>query len=133
MNKKIAIRAENLCKSFGDGDSLVEVIKNASFTINKGELIALIAPSGGGKTTLLMMIGCVEEPTSGKIWLGDEKVYDDKWLTRETRKIRREKIGFIFQMHNLIPVLTARQNVEIPMPRSLPRVAASSRRAPKPE
>ncbi|HEB68071.1 MAG TPA: ABC transporter ATP-binding protein [Desulfobulbus sp.] len=113
MNKKIAIQAENLCKSFGEGDSLVEVIKDASFTINKGELIGLIAPSGGGKTTLLMMIGCVEEPTSGTIWLGDEKVYENKWLTRETRKIRREKIGFIFQAHYLIPFLNIIDNLTL--------------------
>lgn len=113
VNKKIAIQAENLCKSFGEGDSLVEVIKDASFTINKGELIGLIAPSGGGKTTLLMMIGCVEEPTSGTIWLGDEKVYENKWLTRETRKIRREKIGFIFQAHYLIPFLNIIDNLTL--------------------
>ncbi len=113
MNKKIAIQAENLCKFFGEGDSLVEVIKDASFTINKGELIGLIAPSGGGKTTLLMMIGCVEEPTSGTIWLGDEKVYENKWLTRETRKIRREKIGFIFQAHYLIPFLNIIDNLTL--------------------
>ncbi len=111
VKKKTAIRAENLCKTFGDGDSLVEVINNASFTINKGELIGLIAPSGGGKTTLLMMIGCVEEPTSGTIWLGDEKIYENKWLTQETRKIRREKIGFIFQAHYLIPFLNIIDNL----------------------
>jgi putative ABC transport system ATP-binding protein len=113
MEKDIAIRAENICKSFGEDDSYIEVIKNASFTIHKGELIALIAPSGGGKTTLLMMIGCVEEPSSGKIWLGDQQVYDDKWLTRETRKIRREKIGFIFQAHYLIPFLNIIDNLTL--------------------
>jgi len=113
MKTNIAIRAENLHKSFGDGDSLVEVIKDASFTINKGELIGLIAPSGGGKTTLLMMIGCVEEPSSGKIWLGEEKVYDNKWLSKETRKIRREKIGFIFQAHYLIPFLNIIDNLTL--------------------
>ena len=113
MKNNIAIRVENLHKSFGDGDSLVEVIKDASFAINKGELIGLIAPSGGGKTTLLMMIGCVEEPSSGKIWLGEEKVYDNKWLTRETRKIRREKIGFIFQAHYLIPFLNIIDNLTL--------------------
>ena len=113
MEKQIAIKAENLCKSFGDGDSLVEVIKDASFTVYKGELIALIAPSGGGKTTLLMMIGCVSEPTSGTIWLGDEKVYDNRWLTKETRKIRREKIGFIFQAHYLIPFLNIINNLTL--------------------
>ena len=88
-----SIKGENLVKHFGEGDNLVRVIEGASFQVDKGELVALIAPSGAGKTTLLMMIGCVEEPTSGKIWLGDELVYGNKWLTKEPRKIRREKIG----------------------------------------
>ena len=110
---KQSIRVENLVKHFGKGDSLVEVIDGASFEVKKGELVALIAPSGAGKTTLLMMIGCVEEPTSGTIWLGDEKVYDNQWLTKETRKIRREKIGFIFQAHYLIPFLNVLDNVTL--------------------
>ena len=110
---KQAIKVENLVKNFGKGDSLVEVINGASFGVNKGELVALVAPSGAGKTTLLMMIGCVEEPTSGTIWLGDEKVYENKWLTKETRKIRREKIGFIFQAHYLIPFLNIMENVTL--------------------
>ena len=110
---KQAIKVENLVKHFGKGDSLVEVIDGASFEVNKGELVALIAPSGAGKTTLLMMIGCVEEPTSGTIWLGDEKVYENKWLTKETRRIRREKIGFIFQAHYLIPFLNIIENVTL--------------------
>ncbi|PTB88058.1 ABC transporter [cyanobacterium G8-9] len=108
-----AIKVENLVKRFGEGDSLVSVIEGADFEVNKGELIALIAPSGAGKTTLLMMIGCVEDPTSGTIWLGDEKVYENKWLTKETRKIRREKIGFIFQAHYLIPFLNVIDNVTL--------------------
>ena len=106
-----AIKAEHLSKHFGKGDSLVDVIDDASFTINKGELVALIAPSGAGKTTLLMMLGCVVEPSAGTIWIGDEKVYDNKWLTKETRKIRREKIGFIFQAHYLIPFLNIMDNL----------------------
>nr|WP_321265592.1 ABC transporter ATP-binding protein [uncultured Sulfurimonas sp.] len=112
MNKQ-SIRVENLVKSFGKGENKVDVINGASFSIEKGELIALIAPSGAGKTTLLMMIGCVEEPTSGKIWLGDEKVYDNKWLNKDTRAIRREKIGFIFQAHYLIPFLNVIDNVTL--------------------
>ncbi|QOP45483.1 ABC transporter ATP-binding protein [Sulfurimonas paralvinellae] len=112
MNKQ-AIKVENLVKNFGKGESLVEVINGASFEVNKGELVALVAPSGAGKTTLLMMIGCVEEPTSGRIWLGDEKVYENRWLTKETRKIRREKIGFIFQAHYLIPFLNIIENVTL--------------------
>jgi len=107
------IRVENLYKHFGKGDTLVRVIEGASFEVNKGELVALIAPSGAGKTTLLMMIGCVEEPTSGTIWLGNEKVYENRWLTKETRKIRREKIGFIFQAHYLIPFLNIIENVTL--------------------
>jgi len=113
VNATPGIRVENLYKHFGKGDTLVRVIEGASFEVNKGELVALIAPSGAGKTTLLMMIGCVEEPTSGTIWLGDEKVYENRWLTKETRKIRREKIGFIFQAHYLIPFLNVIENVTL--------------------
>ncbi|MDF1876958.1 ABC transporter ATP-binding protein [Sulfurimonas sp. SAG-AH-194-L11] len=111
--KEQSIKVTNLVKKFGKGESEVHVIDNADFLVNKGELVALIAPSGAGKTTLLMMIGCVEEPTSGQIWLGDEKVYDNEWLTNETRKIRREKIGFIFQSHYLIPFLNIIENVTL--------------------
>jgi len=113
MSNKQSIKVQNLVKSFGSGESRVDVIDGASFEVNKGELVALIAPSGAGKTTLLMMIGCVEEPTSGTIWLGDEKVYENRWLTKETRKIRREKIGFIFQAHYLIPFLNVIENVTL--------------------
>lgn len=110
---KQSIRAENLVKIFGEGETRVDVIDGASFTVDKGKLVALIAPSGAGKTTLLMMIGCVTEPTSGRIWLGEEKVYDDKWLIKDTRSIRREKIGFIFQAPNLIPFLNIIENVTL--------------------
>jgi len=106
-----SIKVENLTKKFVKGSEVVVIVEDTSFTINKGELVALVAPSGAGKTTVLMMIGCVEEPTSGTIYLGDEKVYENKWLTKETRKIRREKIGFIFQAHYLIPFLTILENI----------------------
>ena len=110
---KSAIKVTNLVKNFGKGESLVKVIENASFEIEKGELVALIAPSGAGKTTLLMMIGCVLEPTSGEIRLGDDIVYSDKWSAKDTRKIRREKIGFIFQAHYLIPFLNIIENITL--------------------
>jgi putative ABC transport system ATP-binding protein len=109
----ISIKIENLVKSFGEGESRVDVIKGASFEVKKGELAALIAPSGAGKSTLLMMIGCVLEPTSGKIWLGDELVYDQGWKMKDARQIRREKIGFIFQAHYLIPFLNVLDNVAL--------------------
>jgi putative ABC transport system ATP-binding protein len=123
---EIAIKVQNLVKNFGKGESLVKVIENASFEIEKGELVALIAPSGAGKTTLLMMIGCVQEPTSGEIWLGEEKVYDNKWTAKDTRKIRREKIGFIFQAHYLIPFLNIIENVTL-----LPQTNGVSEKAAK--
>ncbi|MBE9535837.1 MAG: ABC transporter ATP-binding protein, partial [Proteobacteria bacterium] len=109
----MGIRVENLVKTFGAGEDAVHVIKGASFEIQKGEFAALVAPSGAGKTTLLLMIGCVIEPTSGGIWLGDKKVYDNRWLSRDTRKIRREKIGFIFQAHYLIPFLNVLENITL--------------------
>ncbi len=113
MDSKTAIKVENLYKSFGKGDAYISVIEGASFSVNKGELVALVAPSGAGKTTLLMMIGCVEDPDKGTIWLGDDKVYENRWLTKETRRIRREKIGFIFQAHYLIPFLNIIENVTL--------------------
>jgi putative ABC transport system ATP-binding protein len=113
MSKESAIKIQNLVKNFGKDENLVKVIDNASFEINKGELVALIAPSGAGKTTLLMMIGCVLEPTSGEIWLGSERVYNNKWIAKDTRKIRREKIGFIFQAHYLIPFLNILENITL--------------------
>jgi putative ABC transport system ATP-binding protein len=123
---EIAIKVQNLVKNFGKGESLVKVIENASFEIEKGELVALIAPSGAGKTTLLMMIGCVQEPTSGEIWLGEEKVYDNKWSAKDTRRIRREKIGFIFQAHYLIPFLNIIENITL-----LPQTNGVSEKAAK--
>lgn len=112
MNNQ-SIRVQNLVKRFGSGENLVSILDDGNFQVDKGELVALVAPSGAGKTTLLMMIGCVEEPTSGTIWLGDEKIYENKWLTKQTRKIRREKIGFIFQAHYLIPFLNIIENVTL--------------------
>ena len=127
MEKNYAIKVENLVKHFGKDDTLVEVIDGANFSIEKGELVALVAPSGAGKTTLLMMIGCVEDPSSGTIWLGNEKVYENKWLTKETRKIRREKIGFIFQAHYLIPFLNVIDNVTlVPQTNGVPQKEAES-------
>jgi len=113
VDSKTAIKVEKLYKSFGKGDTYISVIEGASFEVQKGELVALVAPSGAGKTTLLMMIGCVEDPDKGVIWLGGEKVYENRWLTKERRRIRREKIGFIFQAHYLIPFLNILENVTL--------------------
>ena len=113
MSSNIAIKIENLVKSFGEGSSELLVIDGANFTLNKGEFVALVAPSGAGKTVLLMMIACVLEPTSGKITIGDEIVYDKKWLVKDARELRRKKIGFIFQAHYLIPFLNIEENITL--------------------
>ena len=90
MHNNIAIKVENLHKSFGNGDNFIEVIKNASFTINKGELVALIAPSGGGKTTLLMISEGLLKPKRGRVLLDGEP------LEKQLPEARR-KIGLVFQ------------------------------------
>jgi len=113
MSTRQSIKVKNLTKRFTKGTEVVSIVEDTSFSIYKGELVALVAPSGAGKTTLLMMIGCVEDPTSGTMYLGEEKVYENRWLTKETRKIRREKIGFIFQAHYLIPFLTVLENITL--------------------
>jgi len=109
----IAIKVENLVKKFGHDESEVVVIDGANFTLEKGEFAALVAPSGAGKTTLLMMLGCVLEPTSGIIQIGDEIVYNNKWLVKDDRALRRKKLGFIFQAHYLIPFLNVEENVSL--------------------
>ena len=113
MENNTAIKVENLVKKFGKGENEVTVINGASFTLKKGEFAALIAPSGAGKTTLLMMIGCVLAPTSGKIEIGSKVVYDNKWLIKDDRALRRKKIGFIFQSPYLIPFLNVEENVSL--------------------
>ncbi len=114
MMNEIGIKVENLTKIYGSGDNEVRVLEKASLEVKKGEFAALVAPSGAGKTTLLMMLGCVTKPTSGKIWLGDKLVWDEsRWSIPDTRRIRREKIGFIFQAHYLIPFLTIIENIKI--------------------
>lgn len=113
MENTTAIKIENLKKSFGKDDSKVDIIDGANFHLNKGEFVALVAPSGAGKTTLLMMLGCVLQPSSGKIVIGDEVVYNDKWLVKDDRELRRKKIGFIFQAHYLIPFLNIEENITL--------------------
>jgi putative ABC transport system ATP-binding protein len=111
--KKMIISVENLSKTYGEGESSVTAIKEATFDIYSGETVALLGPSGSGKTTLITMIGCITQPTSGKLTLDGDLMYDEEWKIDDTRRIRREKIGFIFQAHNLIPFLNVVENVTI--------------------
>ncbi|MCW8828474.1 MAG: ABC transporter ATP-binding protein [Gammaproteobacteria bacterium] len=96
---------------FGSGELAVTALEGIDFAVEEGELMALLGPSGSGKSTLLLCISLILTPTAGSIELGGETVYADGWAHKEARRLRREKIGFIFQGHNLIPFLTARDNI----------------------
>jgi putative ABC transport system ATP-binding protein len=100
-----------ISKHFGEGERRVDALADITMEVFPGEVVGLVGPSGSGKTTLLNVIGCVTEPSSGWIRLNGEVVYDQGWLRRDLRRLRLEKIGFIFQTHNLLPFLTAVENV----------------------
>ncbi len=107
------IRVEDLCKFYGEGENQVKANDGISFDVEKGEFVAIIGSSGSGKSTLLHMLGGLDKPTSGKIIIDGNEIanYNDEALS----VVRRRKIGFVFQQYNLIPVLTVRENVEMPI------------------
>jgi|UniRef100_A0A7C3SHU7 putative ABC transport system ATP-binding protein len=109
------LKVEKLYKTYGSGRLAVEALKGIDLTVNAGDLVALLGPSGSGKTTLLMCISLILEPTAGKVWLDGETLYDNGWKEVDIRQIRLRKIGFIFQARNLIPFLTALENVMLPL------------------
>jgi putative ABC transport system ATP-binding protein len=109
-----AIEVEKLTKIYGKGETAVTAIADATLQVKPGELVALLGPSGSGKTTLLTSIGLINEPTHGKVLIDGAMVADEGWLPGlDLKRVRREKLGFIFQAHNLIPFLTALENVMI--------------------
>jgi len=107
------VHIERLTKVYGSGHTAVAALRDATLTVDRGELTAIVGPSGSGKTTLLTAIAGVIDPTSGRISIGANCVYDEGWKVRDLRRFRREHLGFIFQSHNLVPFLTARENVLI--------------------
>src|SRR5208337_2574473 len=109
MNEIIKVR--NLSKEFGTKNTKVQAVKDVSMNVREGEVLMILGPSGSGKTTLLSMIGCILTPTSGDIYLDGEKISD--LPEKELPKIRKKKIGFVFQSFNLLKSLTAQENVEI--------------------
>jgi putative ABC transport system ATP-binding protein len=107
------VRVENLTKTYDGGESPVQALRGVSLTIDEGDFVAVMGPSGSGKSTLLHLIGGLDQPTGGSIWLGET---DIRTLgDRELSRLRRRKIGFIFQSYNLMPTLTARENVALPL------------------
>jgi putative ABC transport system ATP-binding protein len=105
------VEVQGLSKHFGEGEARVDALTDVSMSVVAGEVVGLVGASGSGKSTLLSVVGCVTEPSGGWMRLDGDIVYDQQWLRRDLRRLRLEKIGFIFQTHNLLPFLTATENV----------------------
>ena len=112
---------DNLVKTYGSGSTAVHALKNVSLYVNPGEVVGLLGPSGSGKTTLLHCLGAIIDPTSGRIALNGETVFDNGWKINDLRALRRDKIGFVFQAAYLIPFLSVLDNVAL-----LPMLAGKS-------
>ena len=107
------VRIRNLSKTYMQGKIPVHALNDVSFEVGKGEFISIVGPSGSGKSTLLSMIGLLDKPTGGSVFIDDTEI--TKASDNEAPRIRREKIGFVFQHFNLIPALSAQENVDIAM------------------
>lgn len=106
------LKVENLTKTYGSGENLVNAVDDVSFSVEKGEFVAIVGASGSGKSTLLHLIGGVDRPTSGKIFVdGNDisKMNDDKLAV-----FRRRQVGIVYQFYNLIPILTVEENITLP-------------------
>ncbi len=110
-NALVSLRG--IAKHFGEGETRIDALRDISLEVAPGEVVALRGPSGSGKTTLLNVIACILDPSGGSMSLDGEVVFDGRWLRRDLRRLRLEKIGFIFQFHNLLPFLNATDNVAI--------------------
>ena len=107
------LKVENLTKIYGKGEMQVTALDNVSFTVNKGEFVAIVGASGSGKSTLLHLIGGVDRPTSGKVYIDGKDIFalvDDKLAI-----FRRRQIGLIYQFYNLIPILNVEENITLPL------------------
>lgn len=114
MNGSPLVRLERVSKFFGEGETRVDALKQVSISVYPREVVALLGPSGSGKTTLLNIIGCILDASSGAMELDGELVLrEGRWQRGDLRRLRLEKIGFIFQFHNLLPFLDATDNVAV--------------------
>ena len=107
------IEVKNLSKLYGSGEAEITALKNINLNIEQGEFVAIVGPSGSGKSTLLHLLGGVDKPSSGEVIIKVESIY--KLKEKELAILRRRKLGFVFQFFNLIPVLTAEENIEMPV------------------
>ena len=107
------VELKGLAKHYGEGATRVDALRGLDLDIHAGQVVGLLGPSGSGKSTLLNLVGAIVEPSAGWMRLDGEVVYDGKWTRRDLRRLRLEKIGFIFQFHNLIPFLSVSENIEV--------------------
>ncbi len=107
------LRVENLSKVYGKGTTKVKALDNVSFEVNKGEFVAIVGASGSGKSTLLHLIGGVDRPTSGKVFIDGKDIY--KFNNDELAIFRRRQVGLIYQFYNLIPILNVEENITLPL------------------
>ena len=107
------LKVEDLCRTYGQGENQVKALDHVSFSIEKGEFAAIVGASGSGKSTLLHLIGGVDRPTSGKIYVDGKDVYAQN--EEELAIFRRRQVGLIYQFYNLIPVLNVRENITLPV------------------
>lgn len=107
------LRVEELCKTYGRGENAVKALDHVSFTVEKGEFLAIIGPSGSGKSTLLHILGGVDRPTSGHVYLDGQDVYAQN--EDQLAIFRRRQVGLIYQFYNLIPVLNVVENITLPV------------------
>ena len=107
------LRVENLSKIYGKDSTKVVALDNVSFTVNKGEFVAIVGASGSGKSTLLHLIGGVDRPTSGKVFIDGKDIY--KFNDDELAIFRRRQVGLIYQFYNLIPILNVEENITLPL------------------
>lgn len=107
------LEVKNLCKTYGKGETEVKALNNVSFSVDKGEFVAIIGPSGSGKSTLLHILGGVDVPTSGSVIINGEDI--SKLNETALAIFRRRQIGLIYQFYNLIPILTVEENLTLPL------------------
>lgn len=110
----VTLSAEHLFKTYGEGETAVHALNDVSFSMNVGEIVALLGPSGAGKSTLLTTLGLIQPPSSGTISIAGTRVFDNGYQVN-IRDFRRNNIGFVFQKANLLPFLTAEENIRIAM------------------
>ncbi len=109
----VIINVENIRKTYKMGDNIVKAVDGVTLSVFNGEYLVIMGPSGSGKTTLMHLMGCLDKPDSGEIYLAGQKV--SQLSDRDLAKVRNKMIGFVFQQFNLLPRLTALENVELPM------------------